>query len=242
MENKGKLYVGLAIMVGLIFLGLMLPRAASVFRSYERTVSVKGLCEREVPADKVIWPVVYKVVGNDLGSVYRAIENKKETVFAFLKKGGIDEKDISVSVPSLSDKDAQEYGGNTRLYRYVATCTITVCTTEVDKVLALMASQSELLSKDIILESGWDSNPQFLFEGLNDIKPAMIEEATKNARQVAEKFAKDSGSRLGKIRTASQGTFSIEARDSNTPQTKKVRVVTSVTYYLSREGITGARS
>ena len=234
MENKGKLCICLAILAGLVFIGLMLPRTASVFRSYERTVSVKGLCEREVPADKVIWPVVYKVVGNDLGSVYRAIENKKETIFAFLKKGGIDEKDISVSVPSLSDKDAQEYGGNTRLYRYVATCTVTVCTTEVDKVLALMAAQSELLSRDIILESGWDANPQFLFEGLNDIKPEMIEEATKNARQVAEKFAKDSGSRLGKIRTASQGTFSIEARDSNTPQTKKVRVVTSVTYYLSR--------
>ena len=234
MENKGKLYLGLAIMVGLIFLGLMLPRTAREFRSFERTVSVKGLCEREVPADKVIWPVVYKVVGNDLGSVYRAIENKKETIFTFLKKGGIDEKDISVSVPSLSDKDAQEYGGNTRLYRYVATCTITVCSTEVEKVLALMAAQSELLSKDIILESGWEATPQFLFEGLNAIKPEMIEVATKNARQVAEKFAKDSGSSLGKIRTASQGTFSIEARDSNTPQTKKVRVVTSVTYYLKR--------
>ena len=234
MENKGKLYLGLAIMAGLVFLGLMLPRTAREFRSFERTVSVKGLCEREVPADKVIWPVVYKVVGNDLGSVYRAIENKKETIFTFLKKGGIDEKDISVSVPSLSDKDAQEYGGNTRLYRYVATCTITVCSTEVDKVLALMAAQSELLSKDIILESGWEATPQFLFEGLNAIKPEMIEVATKNARQVAEKFAKDSGSSLGKIRTASQGTFSIEARDSNTPQTKKVRVVTSVTYYLKR--------
>lgn len=234
MENRGKLYLGLAIMVGLVFLGLMLPRTAREFRSFERTVSVKGLCEREVPADKVIWPVVYKVVGNDLGSVYRAIENKKETVFNFLKKGGIDPSDISVSVPSLSDKDAQEYGGNTRLYRYVATCTITVCSTEVDKVLALMASQGELLSKDIILENSWDSTPQFLFEGLNALKPEMIEEATKNARQVAEKFAKDSGSSLGKIRTASQGTFSIEARDSNTPQTKKVRVVTSVTYYLKR--------
>lgn len=234
MENKGKLSLGLAIMAGLVFLGLMLPRTAREFRSFERTVSVKGLCEREVPADKVIWPVVYKVVGNDLGSVYRAIENKKETIFAFLKKGGIDPEDISVSVPSLSDKDAQEYGGNTRLYRYVATCTITVCSTEVDKVLALMAAQSELLSKDIILENSWDSTPQFLFEGLNDLKPEMIEEATKNARQVAEKFAKDSGSSLGKIRTASQGTFSIEARDSNTPQTKKVRVVTSVTYYLKR--------
>lgn len=234
MENKSKILLACAVLAGLVFIGLMLPRTASVFRSYERTVSVKGLCEREVPADKVIWPVVYKVVGNDLGSVYRAIENKKETIFNFLKKGGIDAKDISVSVPSLSDKDAQEYGGNTRLYRYVATCTVTVCSTEVDKVLALMAAQSELLSKDIILESGWDSQPQFLFEGLNNLKPEMIEEATKNARQVAEKFAKDSGSRLGKIRTASQGTFSIEARDSNTPQTKKVRVVTSVTYYLSR--------
>ncbi len=234
MENKGKLYLGLAIMVGLIFLGLMLPRTAREFRSFERTVSVKGLCEREVPADKVIWPVVYKVVGNDLSSVYRAIESKKEIIFNFLKKGGIEEKDISVSVPSLSDKDAQEYGGNTRLYRYVATCTITVCSAEVDKVLALMAAQSQLLSKDIILESGWEATPQFLFEGLNDIKPEMIEVATKNARQVAEKFAKDSGSSLGKIRTASQGTFSIEARDSNTPQTKKVRVVTSVTYYLKR--------
>ena len=115
MENKGKLYLGLAIMVGLIFLGLMLPRTAREFRSFERTVSVKGLCEREVPADKVIWPVVYKVVGNDLGSVYRAIENKKETIFTFLKKGGIDEKDISVSVPSLSDKDAQELLGHSSI-------------------------------------------------------------------------------------------------------------------------------
>ena len=234
MENKGKLSLGLAIMVGLIFLGLMLPRTAREFRSFERTVSVKGLCEREVPADKVIWPVMYKVVGNDLNSVYRAIESKKEIIFNFLKQGGIEEKDISVSVPSLSDKDAQEYGGNTRLYRYVATCTITVCSAEVDKVLALMAAQSQLLSKDIILENGWEATPQFLFEGLNEIKPEMIEVATKNARQVAEKFAKDSGSSLGKIRTASQGTFSIEARDSNTPQTKKVRVVTSVTYYLKR--------
>ena len=234
MENKGKLSLGLAIMVGLIFLGLMLPRTAREVRSFERTVSVKGLCEREVPADKVIWPVMYKVVGNDLNSVYRAIESKKEIIFNFLKQGGIEEKDISVSVPSLSDKDAQEYGGNTRLYRYVATCTITVCSAEVDKVLALMAAQSQLLSKDIILENGWEATPQFLFEGLNEIKPEMIEVATKNARQVAEKFAKDSGSSLGKIRTASQGTFSIEARDSNTPQTKKVRVVTSVTYYLKR--------
>ena len=75
---------------------------------------------------------------------------------------------------------------------------------------------------------------RFKFEGLNEIKPGMIEEATKNAREVGEKFAKDSGSRLGKIKTANQGTFSITDRDSNTPEIKKVRVVTSVTYYLKR--------
>ena len=73
---------------------------------------------------------------------------------------------------------------------------------------------------------------EFQYEGLNDIKPQMIEEATRNAREAAEKFAKDSDSRLGKIRTANQGTFTIENRDSNTPYIKKVRVVTSVTYYL----------
>ena len=71
------------------------------------------------------------------------------------------------------------------------------------------------------------------FEGLNELKPSMVEEATKNARETAEKFAKDSDSELGKIKRASQGSFSIENRDSNTPHIKRVRVVSSITYYLS---------
>ena len=75
---------------------------------------------------------------------------------------------------------------------------------------------------------------EFKYEGLNAIKPQMIEEATKNAREAAEKFAKDSDSRLGKIKTANQGTFTIENRDSNTPYIKKIRAVTSVTYYLKK--------
>lgn len=82
--------------------------------------------------------------------------------------------------------------------------------------------------------NSWENPVEFKYEGLNDIKPQMIEEATKNAREAALKFAKDSDSRLGKIKTANQGTFSIENRDSNTPHIKKVRVVTSVTYYLKK--------
>ena len=221
-------------MVGLMFLGAMLPQAVKQFRSYERTVNVKGLCEKEVPADKVIWPLVFKVVGDNLNAVNTEIENKTATIRQFLTDGGISASEITVSIPTISDKFTQEYGSNDRLYRYVAKETVTVCTKDVDKVLTLMAAQNKLLRSGITLESEWDSQPEFSFEGLNDVKPEMIEEATKNAREVALKFAKDSDSRLGKIKQATQGTFSISDRDSNTPQIKNVRVVTNVTYYLTK--------
>jgi hypothetical protein len=103
----------------------------------------------------------------------------------------------------------------------------------VDTVLKLRPKEAELLKKGIVSGgNSWETPVEFKYEGLNDIKPEMIEEATRNARETAQKFAKDSDSRLGKIKTASQGTFTIENRDSNTPHIKKVRVVTSVTYYL----------
>ena len=232
--DRGKALAGLAIMVGLMFLGAMLPQAVKQFRSYERTVNVKGLCEKEVPADKVIWPLAFKAVGDNLEPLNAEIDRKTAEIKKFLTDGGINPSEITVSLPSISDKFTQEYGSNDRRYRYVAKEIVTVCTKEVDKVLALMASQNKLLRAGITLEDDWESRPEFSFEGLNDVKPEMIEEATKNAREVALKFAKDSDSRLGKIKQATQGTFSISDRDSNTPQIKNVRVVTNVTYYLTR--------
>ncbi len=232
--DKGKVFMGLCIFFGLAVLGGMLPKMAAEFKSYDRVVSVKGLCEKEVPADKVIWPLSYKVVGDDINLVNTQITTKNAVIKNFLHAGGITDQEISVTVPSISDKYAQEYGSNDRLYRYVATSTVTVCTKSVDKVLELMAKQTELLSQNIVLSNEWDAQPQFNFEGLNDIKPEMIEEATRNARDVAKKFAKDSDSKLGKIKDASQGTFSIDDRDSNTPYIKKVRVVTYITYYLKK--------
>ena len=135
----------------------------------------------------------------------------------------------------ISDKFSNEYGStNERAYRYIATSVVNVCTDKVKEVLVLKSGEVQLLKKGIVTggDNSWEYNTQFKYEGLNDIKPQMIEEATRNAREAAEKFAKDSDSRLGKIRTANQGTFTIENRDSNTPYIKKVRVVTSVTYYL----------
>ena len=220
-------------MVGLVVLGMMIPRAVGKYRSYDRTVNVKGLCEKEVKADKVIWPVVYKVMANDIQSVYDQTDRNNAVIVDYLNAGGIDASEITVSVPQISDKFANEYGNNDRAYRYIATNVITVCTDKVDDVLTLMSKQSDLLKKGIVTGgNSWENPVEFKYEGLNEIKPAMIEEATMNAREAAQKFAKDSDSRLGKIKTANQGTFTIENRDSNTPYIKKVRVVTSVTYYL----------
>ncbi len=234
MENKGTFLAGVAVMIGLICVGLSIPKAVKVLDSAKRNVSVRGLCEKEVPADKVIWPLQYSVAGDDLAALYKKIEENNAAIKAFLKGGGIEDSEISVSAPNISDIFTQEYGGNNRRFRYVAKSTTTVGTGKVDKVLELMNRQGELIRGGITLESGWEARPTFSLESLNDIKPQMIEEATKNARASAQKFADDSGSRLGKIREATQGYFTIEDRDSNTPQIKKVRVVTNVNYSLTK--------
>ena len=231
--DKGKMLSGLFIMAGLIVLGLMVPNAVSKYRSFDRVVNVKGLCEKEVTADKVIWPIVYRVMSDDITSVYNQTDTYNEIIREFLEKGGIKDSEITVAAPAVSDKYANEYGSNDRPYRYIAKNVVTVCTGNVDAVLALMSKQTGLMRMGIVTTGEtWENPVEFKYESLNEIKPQMIEEATKNAREAAQKFAKDSDSELGKIKTANQGVFSIEARDSNTPYIKRVRVVTSVTYYL----------
>ena len=224
----------LIIAAAIIIAGAMLPISVSKLKSYDRTVDVRGLCEREVKADKVIWPITYKVVGDDLSETLKQTEKFNGLIMDFLQKGGITSGEISVSASQISDKFANEYGNNDRVYRYLLTNVITVCSANVDAVLKLRSCQDELLKNGIALSENWENRTEFKFEALNDIKPEMIAEATASAREAAQKFAKDSQSKLGKIKKASQGVFSIEDRDSNTPELKKVRVVTSVTYYLNK--------
>lgn len=223
----------LIIAAAIVIAGAMLPVAVAQFKSYDRTVDVKGLCEKEVQADKVIWPLAYKVMSNDLTDALRQVEQQNAIIVRFLKDGGLSESEISIKAPEISDKYASEYGNNDRVFRYLLSNVITICSSQVDVVLDLQSRVSELMKSGVVLNGDrWDNPTQFKFEALNDIKPAMIEQATANAREAAQKFAQDSGSKLGKIKSATQGTFSIEDRDSNTPHIKKVRVVTYVTYYL----------
>lgn len=221
--------------IGIIMMGVMIRNGINDFKDKERVVSVKGLAEMEVPANKVTWPLVYKEIGNDPVQLYATLEQKNQVIVSFLKNRGISEGEIAVAPPEVIDMQAERYGNSDVRYRYNATSVITVTSKNVDLVRQLVSEQAELLKKGIAIGGGdYRYNISYEFTGLNDVKPQMIEEATKNARAAAEKFAKDSDSSLGKIRNASQGQFSITDRDSNTPYIKSIRVVTTVNYYLKR--------
>lgn len=220
--------------IGLLLLGVFIERGFSEFAGRDRSVNVKGLAEMEVPADKVTWPLVYKSLGNDLNALYEEIKRSNRTITEFLKEKGLTDKEISINAPVIVDMKAERYGNNQDSpYRYNVTTVITVTSNKVDLVRGLITEQGELLKRGIAITTGdYQYNIQYEYTSLNTIKPQMIEEATKNARQAAEKFAKDSESTLGKIRHANQGQFSISDRDPNTPHIKKVRVVTTIDYSL----------
>ena len=232
---KNLRWEALILAIGMVVVGNCLKNALENFTDKERVVSVKGLAEMEVPADKVVWPLVYKDIGDDPALLYENRAKKNTAIVAFLKNNGIEETEISIAPPEVIDMQAERYGNTNIKYRYNATSVITVTSRNVDKVRQLMTEQAELLKQGIAITGGdYRYNVSYEFTGLNSIKPQMIEEATKNARAAAEKFAKDSDSKLGKIRNASQGQFSISDRDANTPYIKSVRVVTTINYYLRR--------
>ena len=220
---------------GIAIMGNALSNGIVEYKDMDRTVTVKGLCEREVMADKVTWSLMYKELGNDPSQIYDLLEQKNNKVVAFLKSSGIKSQDISINPPVITDRQADNYGNEIMTYRYKATSVITVTSNEVEKVRKLLTKQSQLMKQGIALVSNEYGNTNsviYEYTGLNKIKPEMIKEATENARATAQKFADDSDSKLGKIRTAQQGQFSITNRDDNTPHIKNIRVVSTIEYTL----------
>lgn len=234
-SKASALVLGVFIFLGLATLGYLLGNAAIKFKEYERTVTVKGLSEREYEADIVIWPIEFTEASNNLGELYGSIERSTEKIRVFLEEAGISQEEITFSIPSITDKSAQQYGNQAKAeFRYTAMQTVTAYSKNIKSVRSVMGTLSELGKQGIVFSGGnYQSTTEYLFTRLNEAKPGMIEEATRKAREVAEKFASDSKSTLGKIRKASQGQFSINARDKNNPHIKKVRVVSTVEYYLS---------
>lgn len=233
--SSGAWVLGICVLLGLSALGYLLGDAAIRHKEYERTVTVKGLSEREYPADIVIWPIQFTNASNDLGELYAALEKSAGQIRAYLLAAGIQAGEISKSVPQVIDKAAQQWNeGGRAEFRFLATQTVTVYSGNVEAVRRMMDGLIELGKQGIVFSGdAYQNQVEYLFTRLNEVKPAMIEEATTAAREIGIKFANDSQSKLGKIRTASQGQFSIEPRDTNNPHIKKVRVVSTVEYYLS---------
>lgn len=234
-SNVNAFILGLFIFLGLSVLGYQLGSAAIKYKQFERSVIVKGLAEKEMTADVVIWPIQFTAANNDLEGLYNDVDRNTEKIKAFLLLKGISPDSISFSTPSIIDKSAQQWGNDARAeFRYSATQSVTVYSKNIEIVRHVMSELSELGKQGIVFTGdSYASQPEYIFSDLNKIKPVMIEEATKNARVIAQKFAKDSDSQLGKIKSASQGQFTIASRDKNTPYIKKIRVVSTVQYYLS---------
>ena len=233
MDINSKFSQAAVIAASIAFLGMCIKAGIDDFADKDRNVTVKGLAEKEVEADKVTWPIPTKELGNDLPELYSRINATTQKVKTFLKQHGLKDEEISVNAPVVIDLNADQYNNNLRAFRYNITSTITVTSRNVKLVRNIMARQGELLKQGVaVVDGGYENRTTYEFVSFQQMKPQMMQEAIKNAETTAEQVAKNSKSSLDKIMHADQGQFSIDDRDQNTPYIKKVRVVTTVTYSL----------
>lgn len=238
-KRKTKLIYGVVLCLGLMCAGFF--PGYYYFKTYKtnNSVVVKGLAEMDVKADLAIWKIKFTVAGNDMLASQKKIEKQLDDVKKFLLSSGFTEDNITVPSLNVVDKLAERYGSDSvPPYRYILTQKVNVKSTDVNLVEKASSDISKLVSNGILFDGNEYSSPvSYLFTKLNEVKPKMLEEATKNAKESAEQFAKASGSAVGKIRKASQGVFSIMPQDDMNESernfiAKKVRVVSTIEYWL----------
>jgi len=231
---------------GITVAGVAVAIGVSNVRASDRYVTVKGVSEREVRADIAIWPLHVVGADNDLSAAQGKLTRSIAGVRQFLARQGIDTTQVELTGFGVNDALAQQYGSDrTPTNRFVVRQTLLVRSSQLDQVRLASQRIGELASIGVVVSSGsggeyggQGGGPTFLFTKLNDLKPAMIAEATARAREAAEQFARDSRSDLGGIRKANQGVFEIVGREqapgvmSEGQVAKLVRVVSTVEYFL----------
>jgi hypothetical protein len=241
MDKHERLISAAILAVGILLAGWLIGRGLMAWRTADRYVTVKGFSEREVKADMALWPIRFVSTNDNLGRAQGDIKKSKDIILSFLEKHGMDPKTVEIHKFEVTDILANPYRSpGTIQSRYIISQTLMVRSKDPSRVMAASQAIGDLVDAGVILSAnpGMESTPSYLFTGLNALKPEMIAEATANARQAAEQFAKDSGSRVGGIRKASQGVFEILPRDRTpgvmewTQPNKTLRVVTTIEYYL----------
>lgn len=240
MSDKWLMRV-IVLAIGLALGGWAAGNGVARSRLGDRFVTVKGISEREVTADLAIWPLRLVVAENDLSRAQARLQSNVAEIFAFLRRHQIDTTQVTLQDFGVIDALAQEYRQPGVGNRYIIRQVVVVRSDAPAVVHAASQRVGELVNAGVVLSSGVEyagGGPTFIFRGLNDLKPAMIAEATARAREGAEQFASDSRSRLAGIRRASQGVFEILPRDQaqgiaeGSQVAKVVRVVSTVEYIL----------
>lgn len=238
--------VGTCLVIGLAVGGYFIGKGGARFKSDIRTVTVKGLVEKEVKADQAVWGLRFRRASDDLKDAHSKISFDRATAITFLKKQGFNDDEITIHPTRTIDKLAREFGqgqGSEKL-RYVVSASLLVVTKNVDTVIKSLGATDELLKSGVVLDGqaeGGTANPRYVITTFNALRPPLLAEATKNARLTAQQFASDSGAQVGKIRTANQGSIQIFGSDGNdesapysptsTPS-KKIRVVSTFEFEL----------
>ena len=249
-ENRiiviGASIVGACLLIGLALGGYFIGTGVARFKSDTRTVTVKGLVEKEVKADQAIWTLRFRRASEDLQDAHARIVSDRDAAVTFLKNQGFKDNEISRQPTRTIDKLAREYGQSQEAdkFRYVVTASLVVTTANVELVTKAVGTTEELLKSGVVLDGqqeGGTANPRYVVTTFNALRPQLLADATKNARATAQQFAADSGAQVGKIRSANQGAIQIFGSDGNdesapysqtsTP-TKKIRVVSTFEFEL----------
>ncbi len=232
---KDKLLPTLILSLAIITAGYFVGQTYVAGKKLDRTVVVKGLAEREVQADIATWPLELTVSGNELGELQKTLERQTKILQDFFSDLEFTDDELTVGAPTIQDNRALLYGGQNAYNqdRYIAKVDFNLRTTKIDKMSEVMYKVPSIVGQGLVIGSKNTWQPvQYIYTKLNEVKPEMIEEATKNAREAAEKFARDSGSEVGKIKSANQGYFSITDLDQNSGVMKKVRIVSTLEFYI----------
>lgn len=233
VENKNKVWLASAgiLSIGLIAGGYLMGDGLLRSKKADRSVTVRGLAEREVTADLATWTIAYSAQSSNLQSAQADIDNDTDAITKFFKELG-----FKADALKPTGANVNQYSSN-GIPQYTIRQRLSLRTKDIEKAQAAVARQFDLVRRGVVLEDG--SGMSYTFTKLDEIKPEMVAEATKDARKSAEQFAEDSGTDVGGIKSATQGYFSINSRDgdgggygvTDTPY-KKVRVVTTVNFYL----------
>lgn len=230
-----KIIAAVLLAAGIALSGYFIGHSYINAKKLDRFITVKGLAERTVPSDEAVWRIQFSAADDTLTAIYANISSAQQTISEFLKQQGFSANNIVYEPIAITDNQANGYSNNEKAKRFSATAAVTLTTNKVNLAKAAAQKTGDLVKKGVLIS---ESKVQYFYTELNSIKPAMLDAATDNAKKAADSFSKNSHSQLGGIRQASQGLFTITDVSGNsydnTSILKKVRVVTTMQYYLTR--------